>query len=172
MPYGTSIVLEHQPSADSADYAGLADAKMSDTNQRPQRRRLFCIGPVHRRGRRRLVDLVALRGGCSDAGVIIALSSRHINVQWNIVQQRASLRQPTAQSFYETLKSFSSLGLGDRLRICRELRRDREPEANEQREGFSRDGEIALETLDLARKAIKPSGEGGFGAIGAVGRQE
>ena len=36
-------------------------------------------------------DLVALRGGCIDAGVIIALSSRRINVSGNVVQQRASL---------------------------------------------------------------------------------
>src|SRR5581483_110142 len=99
-------------------------------------------------------------------------SSRYVDVSRNIVQQRTSLRHPSAQSLHETLKSFPSLGLGGCLRICRELRCDREPEANEHRERFSRNGEIALEPLDLARKAIKPSGDGGFGAIGAVGRQE
>ena len=36
-------------------------------------------------------DLVALRSGCIDAGVIIALSSRRINVSGNVVQQRTSL---------------------------------------------------------------------------------
>ena len=100
------------------------------------------------------------------------MSSRRINVAGNVLQQRASLRQPSAQSFHKTLKSLPSLGLGGCLRVCRELRRDREPETDEQRERFSRNGEIALEPLDLARKAIKPSGEGGFGAIGAVGGEE
>jgi hypothetical protein len=76
-------------------------------------------------------DLVALRGEPVDARVVITMSSRHINISGNIVQQRTSLRQASAQSLHETLKSFPSLGLGGRLRICRELRRHREPEANE-----------------------------------------
>src|SRR5260370_38238956 len=83
-----------------------------------------------------------------------------LNLIGNFVQKSLSLGETPTERFEETLVPFTPLHLGAGLRIGRQLRRDRQPEADEQRQRLGPDRSVPFQPLHLPRQAIHPAVRG------------
>ena len=88
------------------------------------------------------------------------------------MQETLAFLKPFAERFDKAFESLAALDLSGCLRVARQRRRDRQPEAHEQRQRLGRDADVTLKPLDLPGQPVEAAGEGGFAPIGAVGRQE
>ena len=78
------------------------------------------------------------------------------------MQKALSFLEPLPQGFYETFVPLTAFQLCSCVRIGWQRRRDRQPEADEQRQGLDRNSGVAFEPLNLSRQSIKAPGKSGF----------
>src|SRR5690606_1571271 len=80
-------------------------------------------------------------------------------VAGNLTQKPVARREPAAEALQEPLEALSAFRTGGVPGGFRQGRRDGHPEADKERQGFPKDGEILIETLDLTAEPVEPPGE-------------
>ena len=126
-------------------------------------KRLGVVAPWRRKtGRRQSSRCRPVRAAI---GVSLCLSSRpelaagtSRDVLGNVLKKTLPLLQSPPECLDEALVTFAALDLCRGLRVARQRRRDRQPEPDEQRQRLARDGDISLQSLDLARRAGRYAG--------------
>ena len=91
-----------------------------------------------------------------------------INILRNLVQKALSFLEPLPQDFHKALIPLTAFQLRRCLRIRWQRRCDRQPEADEQRQGLDRDAEVAFEPLNLPRQSIEAPRKGSLTTVCAI----
>ena len=77
-------------------------------------------------------------------------------VAGNLAQKPVARRELAAEALQEPLEALSTFRSGGIPCGFRQGRRDGHPETDEERQGFPKDCEIFVETLDLATEPVEP----------------
>src|SRR5258708_38521014 len=89
-----------------------------------------------------------------------------LNLIGNFLRKSLSLGETPTERFKKTLVPFTPLPLGAGLRIGRQWRRDRQPEADEQCQRLGPDRNVPFQPLHLPRQAIQPAVAGPLRSAG------
>ena len=104
------------------------------------------------------------------------------SIAGNLAQKTCRPSRACGRGFARTPRSVQRLSLGRPSRAGvfpqggggggRQGRRTGHPETDEKREGFSKNGEILVEALDLATEPVEPPGERGLHAFACIAGKE